>query len=606
MFYRAQVETVRATTQMSSQVQMPCLLCRTLVVGQEVLMHLFLGQVRCVTCSATLTTCREFRTLAPFQTYCVKEVEGRGRAGGRSRGRGRSEERGRCKGRSRSRGRGASRGRGRGSRGRRGGRRVNEEISRQPAGPGVDFNEEHGRLGWTMDPVDVLAYYTRRWLLLRGEQPSSPGLLHEMAKFLQIYSPLESLSPWRPAIDRCWQYVTKMSRFHLTRSLRAPLVANEGKQCDKTYSKFIRMSAKEASVGRSGSKMQAKEKDSIQKFSNEKKIIKSSNRSDVLSINYVSSEGEGKIKYSNNKKTTKSKAAIKEDFFSREKSSSPECCYVGKEHKTTRKRKNENHEKIQMRKKQRQNKVDLNVVVEKVNVCSNEIMGKGKRGKASARHVVDIIEVDMDEKDESYGNRNSIATGNINHCESEDQPLLTNSEGLRLSLSNTSFTLYNSQTTGTTSNLRKGEEPEEIQNSEVYVIPPKPLGVPESPVITSDDLTEQALVVPVNSISECEPLKSEVFESSLEKDIESKENIILEDTEMVPSEGVTDSEFGDLLLPRVFSESKLDEAVEVVSLVGCDASWEVEASFTATKLLHVCWEGLDHHSSSREIGSVRS
>lgn len=616
MFYRAQVETARANTQMPTHVQMPCLLCRTLVVGQEVLMHLFLGQVRCDSCSATLTTCREFRTLAPLQTYCTKELKVSGRGGGRGRGRGGEKDRcrGRNKSRGKGRGRGMSGGRGRGSnrgRGRGTGRCGDEmKMSRQLSGPGSEFSEEHGRLGWTIDPVDVLAYYTRRWLVLRGEQPSSPGLLHEMAKFLQMYSPLESLPPWRPAIARCWHYVTKMSRFHLTRSLRAPLEASEGKQWDKAYSKRMKMSAEEASVGRSDSKVQEHEKSDLPqniKFNNGKNIGKYSTRSNAFSIDYISGEGEGNINPSSNmKKTTKRNAARKEDISSREKSYSPACFSVVEEHKAARKRKNETYSKTQRkRRKQRQNKVDTVLAsVEEWNGYSDEL--KSKR-KASTRQVVDVVEVEMDEKDNSNEKHNSLTGENMNQCERDDDPFLIPSDDLKFSLSNTSVTVYNSQTTATTSNLGNGEEPADAQDGEVSVISSKPSVVPESLVITSDDLTEKALLVPLGSISECELQGSDVDEVDIKENIELRETKVLEATKMMPAEErVSDSEFGDLLLPEVFSESQLDEVVEVVSLVGCDASWEVETSFTATKLLHVCWEGLDHHASCREIGGVRS
>lgn len=367
------------------------------------------------------------------------------------------------------------------------------------------------------------------------------------------------------------------------------------------------MSAKEASVARFDSKLKAQEKSDssqIKKFNNGKNINEYSPRSNAFSMTHISGNEEEKINSSNMKKTTKRNDTYKEDVSSTEKSTSPECCCVMDGHKTARKRKNETCSKTQRkRRKQKQTKVDAAASIEERNGYSDEL--KHKR-KASIRQVVDVVEVEMDEKDDSNKKYDSVAGENMNKYLSDDEPLLIASDDLRFSPSYTSLIVNNSRSTVTTLNLDNGEEPANTQDGEVFVISSKPSGIPESQVIISNDLTEKALMVP-SSLPEYKFQGSDVKEVVIKEDIELTENKVLEVTEMVPAEErVNDSEFGDLLLPEVFSESQLDEVVEVVSLVGCDTSWEVEASLTATKLLHVCWQGLDHHASSREIGGVTS
>lgn len=568
-------------------------------------MHLFLGQVRCVSCSTTLTTCKEFRTLAPLQTYCTNEIESRGRSRDKGKVTDKSVNKGRSKARGKGRGRNTSK---RCSKGRGRGKGGNEwETPPQLAGTCVNFKEEHGRLGWTMDPVDVLAFYTRRWLVLRREHPSSPSLLHEMAKLLQIYSPIEAIPPWQPAIARCWQYVTKMSKFPLTRSLRAPLETSKNRQWETAYSKRLKMSIKEANIRVLDSRKELNRKrDSLPEKNYHKRKFQKYSSSNVCSLDQFCEESDENKNISPNKKRKTKNNAFCEENLSNGKTSLP-VCYVVEKTKVESKRTNGDKSEMEKKRSKRSQNMaaDVCVAEKDENYLQEELQDKIKVTPAT-RKAVHGDEMKINEHDFFIGKNNLFTADNNNPCESSDELLLKHSEDLKLSPSQYSFSVSNSQAKPNTSSLSSEKELTGTQDIEVSVISSKTLQVPDF-VISSDDLLDQEPVIFSNSCSECEFKCLDVDEVELKENIKSLESNDLDNTEMVSTEeNTTASEFGDLLLPRVFSDSHLDEVVEVVSLVGCNVDWEAEARFTATKLVHVCWEGLDHHVPSRELGSVKS
>lgn len=466
----------------------------------------------------------------------------------------------------------------------------------------MDFKEEHGKLGWSIDPVDVLAYYTRRWLLVRGEKPSSPGLLHEMAKFLQMYSPLETLSPWRPAIARCWQYVTNMSRFHLTRSLRAPLEATEGTHWEKAYSKSIKMDICRANVASSDAKEKADKKERSSKKrsgNNSKKTKAHTESSNASSRERNADEDEGSDKPSRKKRRREDHATSEGERTSRENSSSPGCYVVG-EIEEERKRRKKSYTKTQSRRTKRKNKRKVTASEEEKIQSKEKRKNRGRKHRASTREETDIVEVE-DEEDNAYVNENYTCR---KRCR------ITSREHNQRSPSPPSLPCRVQQPSNTTPLPDRGLPDTQIEAvvkvneshspQRSITVPLKVLGViPSSPSDSS-----------VVEFVECEQERPDGEKMNVEEHQESKQEAESENIEEIEEihrgDAVSDSEFGDLLLPPAYSERHLDEVVEMVSLVGCDAKWGVEASFTATKIVHVCWESLNQHAASREIESARS